>query len=287
MICVSLSGGLGNQIFQWAFGLWLESKGFKVVYDISSFENDAKREFELPEDCIKYGRIAVFKKNLLSGFVRKVWKKGYLRCEGYKYVSEDFFDVSSLNKSDKYYIQGEFQNWLYARHSSKYIRNKLSHALIDRKMYDDWFHTFEDKYKDYLRVAIHIRRGDYVTDSISSNFHGVMPIDYYINAINRISDGQPVCVVPYSDDIEWVINNFPLSEKDTLILPPKDVNNSPFADMYMMSLFDHKVIANSSFSWWGAMLGQDKEQTVIAPSAWFNSDSDKSKPLRFEDWSWV
>jgi hypothetical protein len=115
---------------------------------------------------------------------------------------------------------------------------------------------------------MHIRRGDYVSLKISNELHGVLPLEYYYNAIELIKKQNPnITVFVFSDDIPWVKENLKLKDKCVYV----DFNsgeNSVF-DMFLMSLCKHNIIANSSFSWWGAWLNQNKNKIIVAPENWF------------------
>ena len=122
-------------------------------------------------------------------------------------------------------------------------------------------------------ISIHIRRGDYISDSVVNNILGVISDEYYKKAINLIMEriNKPKFYI-FSDDISWVKQNFyPEMEKHIidLNLPNRDVY-----ELWLMSQCKHNIIANSSFSWWGAWLGNYPEKIVIAPEIW------SKRPLR-------
>jgi len=103
-----------------------------------------------------------------------------------------------------------------------------------------------------------VRRGDYLNNK---DHHPVLPISYYQKAIGAFSDAQ---FVVFSDDISWCKSHFDFS--DTLLFIE---DNDEVTDLYLMSLMKHHIIANSSFSWWGAWLCQNPDKVVIAPQLWF------------------
>jgi len=112
-------------------------------------------------------------------------------------------------------------------------------------------------------VSIHVRRGDYTN---LQHIHPLQSIEYYENAYNIIDD-KSINVLVFSDDIEWCKNNIKF-ENITYIEGETNI-----VDMYIMSLCTHNIIANSSFSWWGAWLNNNKNKKVIAPINWFGSQS--------------
>lgn len=111
---------------------------------------------------------------------------------------------------------------------------------------------------------MHIRRGDYV---LYPDHHPTCNIDYYKNAIKIINDSSETRkkILIFSDDKEWCRNNF---IGDEYIISE---NDNPYIDLYLMTLCDHHIIANSSFSWWGAWLNYNANKIVVAPSQWFGS----------------
>ena len=120
-------------------------------------------------------------------------------------------------------------------------------------------------------VAIHVRRGDYVSNPRSANLNGVLPLRYYQNALDyiKLNLNHPHFFV-FSDDIPWVKSHFDFrGENHTFIEGVKDPN--AIEELELMRSCKHHIIANSSFSWWGAWLGSNKNQVVIAPSQWYAS----------------
>jgi hypothetical protein len=123
-------------------------------------------------------------------------------------------------------------------------------------------------------ISVHVRRGDYVSNNISNEFHGLCSMSYYENAFKYIHDNirDPYFFV-FSDDIEWCRKNLNLSSNDAFFVTNKGPQ-AAFKDLYMMTKCKHHIIANSSFSWWGAWLGKTTEnEIVIAPEEWFNKKS--------------
>ena len=132
-------------------------------------------------------------------------------------------------------------------------------------------------------MSIHIRRGDYVSNKITNLTHGVCGIEYYINAINYISKHveQPYFFV-FSDEPEWARENLKITFPITYI--NHNTSQNDFEDMRLLSLCKQHIIANSSFSWWGAWLSRNDNKIVIAPKKWFNEYKADTKDLYPDDW---
>ncbi len=132
-------------------------------------------------------------------------------------------------------------------------------------------------------VSVHIRRGDYVTDAKTNNYHGLCGLDYYTKAIEYISKRvkDPVLFV-FSDDIPWAKDNLNSSFEICFV----DANNedTAYEDMRLMSLCKHNIIANSSFSWWGAWLNKNTKKIVLAPDRWFRDTSIDTADLIPSTW---
>jgi hypothetical protein len=118
-------------------------------------------------------------------------------------------------------------------------------------------------------VSIHIRCGDYLSPKYISIYGGICTIEYYKRAISYILQtvDNPVFFI-FSDDIEWTKDNITINNA-IFVSNNKGINS--FLDMYLMSICKHNIIANSSFSWWGAYLNKNKNKKVIMPNRWFNS----------------
>jgi hypothetical protein len=243
MIITKLQGGLGNQLFQWAFGrnlanlyntpLYLETYFYK-----SDIPGVTKRDFSLNKfPYLNYNLTDNLENNGIQ----------FLR-----FSEHPFFTNINYNSSYNYYLDGYFQSEKYFIESSDIIRNELSPTI-------DKLNKLRDKYPiDENNISIHIRRTDYVT---SNGYHPVQSIEYYKQATEIIGDYDNIFV--FSDDINWCKENLKF---DNMIFVD---GNDDVEDMWLMSLCNHNVIANSSFSWWGAWLNNNKNKKVIAPKNWF------------------
>lgn len=274
---VKLNGGLGNQMFQYAFACALVNK-FKVdiLFDFSFFEeiklneNFTTRVFELDVfniGCKPAEKEALDKikrpdfKSKLERSLAKIFPKNY----GINYIREKnlyVFDKKLLNSPDYIYYEGYFQNEKYFKHLRSELLNKFSLKVpLDEKN-----QTALNKILETSSVSIHIRRGDYVNLESTKKIHGTCPLEYYKEAIEYIAKKvkNPHFFL-FSDDIDWVIKNLKLEYPFTVI----DFNQGKgWFDLNLMKNCKHNIIANSSFSWWGAWLNENPEKIVIAPKKW-------------------
>ncbi len=159
------------------------------------------------------------------------------------------------------YVEGAFYDGFYQ--SEKYFGHNRQLILDNITPTEGILTYIRDHYKDLLRldntVTIHVRRNDYVRNQA---YHAVLPIDYYKNAINNFDIKSNFII--FSDDIEWCKQNFDFLENKYFIESEKD-----YIELFLMSMFNDNIIANSSFSWWGAWLNKNRDKKVIGPSTWF------------------
>ena len=134
-----------------------------------------------------------------------------------------------------------------------------------------------------VSVGVHIRRGDYVANPIANQFHGVCSLEYYLAAIAKLKEeiGAPRFFV-FSDDIGWARQNLRLPDPTTFVDHNGEAHD--YEDLRLMSLCKHHIIANSSFSWWGAWLSNNPDKIVIAPERWFRDPSMDPRDLVPEGW---
>jgi hypothetical protein len=232
-------GGMGNQMFQYAFGKHLATKYNKKLYcDISFYQYQSLRSLSLQ----------AFQNIDLDTSIDNI----KINFPIYK-IDDDFNykEISEL-KDCGYYLDGYWQ-------SEKYF---IESELIIRKQFMPKMNLFEriiETPEFYSKsVSLHIRRTDYLT---SNGYHPVQPVQYYKDAIDIIRDYENIFV--FSDDISWCREN--LKFNNMIFVE----DSSEVEDLWLMSLCNHNIIANSSFSWWGAWLNNNTDKKVIAPKKWF------------------
>ena len=157
---------------------------------------------------------------------------------------------------------GYFQNEKYFSH----VREELLGILKFKEQHIELANNFlrESDLKGNI-ISIHIRRGDYVN---LQNFHPICTLEYYEKAVEFFLDGQCTFLI-FSDDLNWAKENIKLPNSIFVEL------KNPYSEMYLMTQCNHHIIANSSFSWWGAWLSKSEDKKVIAPSRWFGDAMNK------------
>ncbi|MFW0717082.1 alpha-1,2-fucosyltransferase [Pedobacter sp. N23S346] len=266
MIIVKLQGGLGNQMFQYAAARSLSKSG-KVYFDFAfllqnntTTESFTARQFELgifeqlnTRIASKYFiRLIKSKRNILKGISPR-----------YEEVNdENFLNILDTN-STNLYLDGYFQNPIYFQDLRTMLLKEFTFPKLSGYSKEIELKIKQTKYP----VAIHIRRGDYIKPEIQ-NYHGILTLNYYKQSIENIKSKieNPIFYI-FSDDTEWCENNLSFIHNKKII----SGTTQAWEDMYLISRCKHQIIANSSFSWWGAWLNPNPEKMVIAPKKWFNN----------------
>jgi hypothetical protein len=175
------------------------------------------------------------------------------------------FDPAILELPDNTYLEGYWQSEKYFKRIEEIIHQEFSFKNFPDPVNRD----LGDRISSVNSVSIHVRRGDYVTNPVTNQTHGVCDIDYYQKAIVEIFKNvvKPHFFV-FSDDQIWAKSHIITNAPTEYVTHNKSSKN--YEDMHLMSLCHHHIIANSSFSWWGAWLSNYNEKMVIAPEKWLN-----------------
>ena len=281
MIIVSLFGGLGNQMFQYACGkVVAKNLNTELKFDISHItdrtprNNFTYRDYELGVFNIK-DEIATIEE--VRQFIPDLWNsKEYIKQ---LYKLKRLFNGKSLylekskftyNKDielvkDNTFLYGYFQTERYFENH----RNELLQDFMLKDQIDKINSSLINQLKSENSVSIHIRRGDY----INSPFEILDIQDYYKKAIELIQERvETPSFYIFTNDYLWTEENFSSFDiKKTIVKFNK--NNQSYLDMILMSNCKHNICANSSFSWWGAWLNTNPEKIVIAPEKWFKNSN--------------
>lgn len=290
MIVVRLIGGLGNQLFQYAFARNLAIKqGVQLKLDVSSYRvsapNVTARRYELGQFKIQ----AEFAKFSEIWYLRGGGRVGELAAflgsrlsrSALRRVKENGFSYSPdmLGLPDNVYLDGYWQSERYFKDSADLIRKDLQFAISPSAKDEE----VERRIEEGDAIAVHVRRGDFVSDSAISAIHGACGLDYYQRAIayavNKVKNPQ---IFIFSDDPSWVKQNLRTGLPTVYVTHNNE--STAIQDFRLMSLCDHQIIANSTFSWWAAWLNANPTKTVIAPARWFASDKFDTKDLLPAEW---
>lgn len=289
MIIVTLIGGLGNQLFQYAVARHLAEIHRSVLkLDISGFETYKLHKYSLSPFNIQENfasleevvALTVRKQGIAERLINQAFRKPPQPAPTYIQEKEKFvFDPGILKLSDGVYLKGSWQNEKYFTGIEAVIRREFTvkSPLAGRNK------ELAEQIVSCESVSLHIRRGDYVSNSHTSQVHGVCDMDYYFCCVEHITKKakNPHFFI-FSDEPQWARDNLKLSYPTTLVDHNKADKN--YEDLRLMSHCRHHIIANSTFSWWGAWLSQNPEKIVLAPSRWIKSKKYDSKDLIPEKW---
>lgn len=292
MVVIKFCEGLGNTMFQYAFSEVLRQKGRIVKYDLSWYEsNYAHNGFELNNIFpieIKQTDIATTEEirrlsahnRDITGFMHKVLRRVIYDWYSNKYYVEMArsrpytYDERFLQQDDVY-LEGFWQNEKYFAGIRRRIKEvfRFSNALDETNK--RWL---ERMIESKNSVSVHIRRGDYLSDK----FLPVCGLEYYISACKYLKNRFTDCTFfVFSDDIAWCKEK--LISLDAVYIEG-NVGENSFIDMQLMSYCKHHIIANSTFSWWGAWLGESENSVVIAPSVWTYRNLSEDSGIVPERW---
>jgi len=287
MILVELNGGIGNQMFQYAAAksLALHHKT-TLKLDISpgtdkSMPQELKPRqfdlhyFDLPDPVVTAADLESFISKSALGKITEKTKPNHKR----RIYREPFFhfDKNFYNTEPDVYLKGLWQ-------SEKYFlpfKNKIRSIFEFKNQTVGSFHNLTNQLKNQNSVSLHIRRGDYLA-KVSLEVLGLIPLEHYQNAIELINSKIPSpSFYFFSDDIQWAKENFQIPNATFV---SGDISKDHIEDLYLMSQCRYNIIANSSFSWWGAWLNDNPQKIVIAPKKWFNKGPKDTQDLLPEEW---
>lgn len=273
MIIVQMSGGLGNQMFEYALYLKLRSMGKEVRMDDATCYGPGQRTKQLDVFGVSYDaatpeqlcRMTDSSMDPLSRVRRKLTGR---RDLSYREAGCDYDPL--VFQKDPALLQGCFQSERYFSD----IRDRVREAYRFRNLRPEGrILEYRDKIleKKGSSVAVHLRRGDYLDPKFSALYQGICTDGWYEEAIRLMRQRVPdAAFFFFSNDPRWVKEHYRGAGYVTVDGGTEDAG---YEDLYLMSLCSHQIIANSSFSWWGAWLNDNPDKTVIAPKRWINGRS--------------
>ena len=272
MVIVQLSGGLGNQMFEYALYLRLKAEGRQVKIDDSTcYGHEGERPLQLGWVFgVTYDRASEEEiRRMTDSFpdpVSRIRRK-LLGRKNLSYREADVnFDPEVLKKEPAL-LEGCFQSERYFAPVADQVREAYCFRK-ERLHLTEQAEVLAERISDSPAVSVHVRRGDYLDASHGGMYTGICTEGYYQKAMDRIRKSVPDAVFyVFSNDTDWAKAHF--SGKDCVVAEG-GTEDTGYQDMYLMSLCQHHIIANSSFSWWGAWLGRNPGKKVIAPDRWLN-----------------
>lgn len=289
MIIVRIWGGLGNQMFQYALG-YAFAQDYKDILKLDTSFYQEKHNSRQTVRSLDLYKLPISCKEEVNGpsdlgYVIKLLKNPYINYAIRKFLPITFSigefvyvkehqleyipDLENL-PNNNYYFDGY---WHCEKYFVKYRNSLLSQFVFTNSQIEKAFSEISVNNK-YETVAVHIRRGDYITQN-NPNARGV---EYYREAINKIKsviNNPRFCF--FSDDLSWVKSNFGLIENTVLVNENRVLND--IEEFQLMAKCHHQIISNSSYSWWAAWLNENKSKIVVVPRIW----KDK-KDMMLDEW---
>jgi hypothetical protein len=282
MIITRVTGGLGNQLFQYAAGTSLALRlNTALKLDLSLYGEKGMRQFELDKFHTNY-REATNEESAPFKNLSVIHRAFYRLRPAYKrpvYKQPGFgFDPHFTEAGDGIYLKGYWQSWKYFEPVEQTIREHF-------RLRDEHIARVKDlaaSLRNSDTISVHIRRGDYKTPEALA-YHGLLPAAYYNEALKRMGDLYPGArLLFFSDDIAWVEKNIHTDLPHEFVTGR--LSETALEDFHLMQHCRHHIIANSSFSWWAAWLNPLPDKTVIAPRQWFASTRNETRDIIPPDW---
>ncbi len=279
VVTIGLSGGLGNQLFQYAAARSLALKNnCDLVLDTGFFDSRRHRRFEL--QCFPIRARLVGKpdqarwQRLIQSMLHSLTAKS---SEPVYSEPHMHFDSAWKTLAAPITLKGYFQSPKYFEEHAKVIRSELTPSEPN----DAESLRMERILAEPESVSIHVRRGDYISNPSAKQIYCECTPEYYRTALAHLPGTGPV--VFFSDDIAWTKSNLVIPGRDCFWVG-ENGTRSGVSDMWLMSKANHHIIANSTFSWWGAWLSLRDDGMTVAPKAWFRDSNIRCVDLIPGDW---
>lgn len=285
MIVMRIKGGLGNQMFQYALGrslslntgqpLVLDTRHYKRVRE-HSYGLEGFKLVDMPMEGLRLPP-SPREQPIRNWLWRKMGREPQLQRE-----TEAAFDPAIASITGPAWLEGYFQSERYFEDHAETIRAELSPIAEPDPENARWLAEIEAEPR---AVSLHVRRGDYVRNAQFAARHGTCTPDYYARALGEITQrmGAEPILYAFSDDPDWVRDNLKLPAE--IRIPGHNDASRNIEDIRLMSACRHHIVANSSFSWWGAWLNPRKDKMVMAPARWFADPAFANPDIWAKGWT--
>lgn len=256
-------GYLGNQMFQYALLIGISEK--------NNFSFSIPKNYTSLKDCFDIKcKVYDFEQSY-----EKIARSLNFYREKYFHYNENVFDLK-----DNIVYAGNYQSEKYFAHCKEVILEQFSFKKHIKEKSESFINSIKEESKNKQIISVHVRRGDYLNHP---NAHPTCSVEWYKQAFAEFKNDDSTFVV-FSDDLGWCKQNF--SSIDGYDIKFSSLSNN-FEDLCSMTMCDHNIIANSSFSWWGAWLNRNDDKKVIAPKVWFGPSYyyHQTKDLYCENWT--
>lgn len=288
MVTIKLSGGLGNQLFQYAAARSLSIyKKASLLIDLQEYEFSQKRTYRL--NCFKINENLEGSNNKGTKYsyftMNKKIKNILSKFHSYIPLPINYYFDHSWKTNFNFYklsynvtLEGSFANLFYFDSIRDILINELQ---LKEDLVSSDFIQYHKLIEQTNSVSLHIRRGDYVAEK--QTLFAQLECEYYLHSFDYMNKHQKnLCFFIFSDDITWAKQN--LSYLPNCYF----VENLPdYQDLVIMSSCKHNIIANSTFSWWAAYLNQNPKKIILYPYKWYKQDELNAKKKIFLPTAWI
>ena len=284
-VIVGLSGGLGNQMFQYAAGRALSLRlQVQLRLDLSWYANQKERKYALDDFAIhvEFAAYPLSIPSVVQSLESRVSRRWARRRMGSRVFREPHFHFcpAFLELEEPVYLEGYWQSERYFDAVREVIAADfaLTGELPPKCL------PIREQILAKEAICFHVRRGDYVSNPATASVHELCPLEYYQQGASIVAAGHPnVHGFVFTDDPVWAREHFKVPFPTTVV----DVNGPDEAqwDLHLMASCKHFVIANSSLSWWAAWLGSATDKQVIAPGKWFKTEGKSTIDLIPAGWT--
>lgn len=287
-IVTKLSGGLGNQMFQYALGRHLALLHARpLLIDLHWYHDTPAGSTQRRELVSQLAIVASFANSGGQPASLAVTRRGLGDLRNPVQVRRERttyrFDAGILDAPPRerlLYLDGYWQSWRYIEP----IRDRLADELRPLRAPDPQHQQMARQIGETTSVMLHVRRGDYAQAGSAAKIHGALPLRYYALALQRLraTIASPTVFV-FSDDMAWTREHLDVGD-DAVFVPSEGGDETVIADWMLMRQCKHQIIANSSLSWWAAWLDPDADRVVIAPERWLQARELDLHDLIPRDW---
>ena len=299
MIKVIFGGGLGNQMFQYAFlyANICQQNIREVQAVMHRNSNEDYRNFSLlnfncsikmnAQDETEVGlshKIYLLKRKIVFNAFKKIGTNDNKIIQMMSRVNSVFSPAiygyySNIKVGKNSTIEGGFQNWRYF----DAFKTQLRKEFVPQKKLSKDQADFLNRIEQTNSVCVHIRRGDYLNPYYASSL-AVCDDSYYKRAIstieNSVENPEFFVFTNSHEDHVWIQNNYKFNEAVNYV----DLNNPDYMELFLMSRCKHFIISNSTFSWWAQYLSENDNKIVVAPSIWYRNNAD-SENIYMDNWT--
>lgn len=285
---MKLIGGLGNQFFQYALGRAISIRNNTILkldisgFDIYKLRQYSLRHFNIVENIASAEDVARFRQTRPRRLINFVSGLGVLP-DSFRFttITESGFSFCPqvLEARENVYLDGYWQSEKYFKEIGDVIRREFTVKYNADPINEEVGQSI----RDTDSVCLHVRRGDYASNPDINKIYKLCTPEYYQTAVGKLTEAlaAPHFFV-FSDDQQWARENLKIDHPVTFV--GHNGASKDYEDLRLMSLCKHYVIANSSFSWWGAWLGSHPSKLVFAPKAWFQTQQHDTRDLIPDSW---